>query len=156
MRHGKAEDPAIGKPDHQRALLDKGLKQATLAARILEKSGHVPDIVLSSPYLRTLQTARQFTRTAGIAEPVCQDWLASGMQPPEALSELTAFATFDKVMLVGHEPDLSQLIEYTLGISGGGVEMRKGSLCGLWIDPPSRRSTLSYLLPYYQTRGIHA
>jgi phosphohistidine phosphatase len=108
----------------------------------------LPDLVLCSPLLRTRQTAEAFTTAAEIPGPVTQSWLSSGMNPETALAELTGFPEFEKIMLVGHEPDLSFLIQSTIGAVGNSVEIKKGSLTCLEIHPPSPRAVLRFLIPF--------
>lgn len=147
LRHGKAEDfPSSGGGDFARALLEKGVDQSRNAARVLSSADFLPDIVLTSPVLRAKQTAEEFCRGTGIPEPLIQDWLACGMSPETALSELRAFVENERVMIVGHEPDFSQLVQYALGASGR-VEIRKGSLTCLEIHPPSPRASLLFSFP---------
>lgn len=145
LRHGKAED-FDPRGDFSRGLVEKGREQSRRAATLLKGAGFLPEIVLTSPLLRTRQTADEFCTTAGIPGAVTQGWLACGMSPEDALRELVGFRDFRRIALVGHEPDLSQLIQWTLGASGA-VEVKKGSLACLEIQPPSRTARLSFLIP---------
>ncbi len=145
LRHGKAEDIHLG-GDFSRELVEKGRAQSRRAAALLKSAGMLPHIMLTSPLIRTRQTADAFCQAAEIPGPVIQSWLACGMAPEKALAELTAFHDFKRVAIVGHEPDFSQLITYLLGASGG-VEVKKGSLTCLEISPPSRRGRLLFLIP---------
>lgn len=147
LRHGKAEDHASSGRDYDRALVEKGFEQARRAGRLIRESGFQPDIVLSSPLVRARETAETFCKAADIAEPVIQEWLACGMRPETALSELRAFSDFKRVAIVGHEPDLSSLIEWVLGATGGSVEMKKATLACVEIIPPRSRGRLLYLVP---------
>lgn len=146
LRHGKAEDFSPG-GDSARELVDKGRRQARKAAGLLKRAKLLPDIVLTSPMVRARQTADEFTTTAGMPGPVIQGWLACGMDAATALNELAGFGEFKRVMIVGHEPDFSELIHAILGCSGGGVEVKKGALACLRVTPPSRGGTLVYLVP---------
>lgn len=146
LRHGKAEDTNIG-GDFSRELVEKGREQARRAARLLKGAGALPHIVLTSPLTRARQTADEFCQTAVMPGPVIQGWLACGMSPETALAELAAFRDFKRVAIVGHEPDFSQLIQWILGTAGGSIEMKKGSIACLEINPPSRHGTLAYLIP---------
>lgn len=146
LRHGKAENFSPD-GDYGRALVEKGREQARRAARLLRGAGVLPDIVLTSPLLRARQTADEFCKTAGIPGAVIQGWLASGMGPETALSELAGFKDFKKVAIVGHEPDFSILIRTILGANGGGIEVKKGTIASVQISPPSRHGTLNYLIP---------
>ena len=146
LRHGKAED-FNARGDSARALVEKGREQARRAATMLKRAKMLPDIVLTSPLVRARETADEFCTTAGMPGAVIQGWLACGMHPEEALHELTGFREFKRVAIVGHEPDLSGLIQWILGASGGDVEVKKGSIACLQVTPPSRHGSLVYLVP---------
>jgi phosphohistidine phosphatase len=146
LRHGKAEN-FNPQGDGARPLVEKGREQARRAAKTLKRANLLPEIVLTSPLLRARQTAEEFCVAAGIPGAVIQSWLACGMNPEEALGELSTFHDFKRVAIVGHEPDLSGLIEWILGAAGGGVEVKKGAIACLRIAPPSRHGLLVYLCP---------
>lgn len=145
LRHGKAEPHGHPRGDAARALVDKGIEQAQRAAALLKSADRLPHLVLTSPLTRARQTAEAFCAAAGLSTPVTQDWLASGMDAETAMRELVAFGDFARVCIVGHEPDFSELAEWLLG--GGRIEVKKGAVLGLQVNPPSRRATLSYLVP---------
>jgi len=147
LRHGKAADHGHPEGDFARALVEKGYEQARSAARLLMAAGRLPDLVLTSPVLRARQTAETFCATAGIDAPLIQPWLACGMRPAEAASELAGFREFRRVMIVGHEPDFSSLLEWLLETKGGGIEVKKGALVGIHCTPPARGGHLIFLIP---------
>ena len=128
LRHGKAEDSSPG-GDFTRELEEKGHEQARNVARILAAADLLPDLVLSSPVIRAKQTANTFTSTAGMPGPIFLEWLACGMSPETALAELSHFPEFERIMIVGHEPDFSRLIS-------------------LDLHPPSPRAILRFLIPH--------
>jgi len=147
LRHGKAAPHGHPDGDFARALVDKGRDQARRAARFLATADRLPDLVLTSPVLRARQTAEEFCETAGLGAPLRQPWLACGMHPETALAELAGFRGFARVMIVGHEPDFSSLIEWMLGTRGGGVEVKKGSLAAIRWFPPARHGELVFCIP---------
>lgn len=146
LRHGLAED-SHPEGDFPRALVDKGREQARRAAKLLKGAGLLPEIVLTSPLVRARQTAEEFCQTAGMPGAVIQGWLACGMSPETAMTELTAYRDFKTVAIVGHEPDFSELIQWILGAGGGGVEVKKGAVACLRISPPAQHGVLRYLVP---------
>lgn len=146
LRHGKAED-SNPQGDSARELVEKGTEQARRQAQLLKHAGQLPDIVLTSPLVRARQTAHEFCKTGDVPGEIIQGWLACGMNPETALKELAGFQEFKRVAIVGHEPDFSNLIEYILGVSGGAVNVKKGSIACLRINPPSRYGMLKYLIP---------
>ncbi len=146
LRHGKAENTSMD-GDFSRALVEKGREQARRAGERLKSAAVLPDIVLTSPLLRARQTADEFCQAAGMPGPVIQGWLASGMPPDMAVRELAAFRDFKRVAIVGHEPDLSQLIEWILGAASRSIEVKKGTIACLRFTPPARHGVLAYLIP---------
>jgi phosphohistidine phosphatase len=143
LRHGKAEAKGH-KKDFDRELVERGFEQARKAGQLLKATGHSPNIVLTSPLVRAKQTAETFCEAAGIDGPIVQPWIASGMRPETALAELRAFTEFRRVMIVGHEPDLSSLVHW---ICGGEVELPTGALVCLEVSPPAPKGRLLYLIP---------
>ena len=146
LRHGTAEIQGL-QGDFSRELVEKGREQARRAARLLKFAGLLPDVVLTSPLVRAKQTAEEFSKEAGMPGPLVQSWLASGMTPITAITELSAFNDFRRVVIVGHEPDLSELINWILGATEGGVRVKKGALISLQISPPLQQGLLEFLIP---------
>jgi phosphohistidine phosphatase len=151
LRHGTAED-SHPDGDFSRALVEKGREQARRSAKLLKATGLLPEIVLTSPLVRARQTADEFCQTAAMPGAVIQGWLACGMSPETAMTELTAYRDFKTVAIVGHEPDFSGLIQWLLGAGGGSVEMKKGAVACLRISPPSQNGMLQYLVPPKMTK----
>ncbi|MES2997074.1 MAG: histidine phosphatase family protein [Verrucomicrobiota bacterium] len=146
IRHGKAGD-SHPDGDFARPLVAAGHAQARAIAGLLASTDELPDICLTSPLVRAMQTAETFCTTAGLPGPIIQPWLASGLHPETALAELVAFREYNRVAIFGHEPDFSSFIEWTLGVHGGSIEMKKSAAACLVIHPPSRHSSLRFLVP---------
>ena len=120
LRHGDAED---GSPDAQRRLTPKGERQARDAGAALARLGVGFDACLASPRVRAADTAKLACEALGI-EPRIEERLSGGAFDPEEL----AAGEGDEVLLVGHEPDLSEAVRR---LSGGRVRLRKGGLAAL-------------------------
>jgi phosphohistidine phosphatase len=146
IRHAKAENAHPG-GDRERALVEKGFEQSAKLGRFLKLVERRPDVVLTSPLVRARQTAETLCEAAEMPGPVVQGWLACGMDPETAIRELVAFSDFERVAIVGHEPDLSSLIEWLLGCSGSSVEVKKASITGLLVHPPAWHARLLFHLP---------
>jgi phosphohistidine phosphatase len=119
LRHGAAEDHGV-RPDAERDLVPRGERQARDAGRALVALGLVPDVVLASPKVRARRTA-ELAGEALDRSPVRHDALL-GLDRDEAL---LAAALGARVLLVGHEPDLSQVVH---DLTGARCRMRKGGL----------------------------
>lgn len=146
LRHGIAEDAVGGLSDADRALTAEGRTQLTQIARALHRLGATPEVILSSPLVRAVQTAE-------IVAPV----LGASL---EVVAELQAGSTFDdlqrllrryiqpSIMLVGHEPDFSALAARLINADERGVVLKKAGLIRVEVDgrPQPGRGRLTGLL----------
>jgi len=153
VRHADAEDrDAVKYPDDElRPLIRKGKKKAQKAVRWFKRQYGVPDRLLVSPAVRTLETARIFQHEFGaVADSLV---VVDALRPDGAQSQVTAelvkYTSFEQVMLFGHEPNLSQLISTLLsGDPTTAIHLKKCGICCLTIDTliDGRCATLEWLL----------
>jgi phosphohistidine phosphatase len=120
LRHGDAED---GSPDSERPLTEKGREQARAVGAALKALGMEIDACLTSPKVRSAETARLACEPLGV-EPQLEPKLAGGPFDAEAL----AAGLGDEVLLVGHDPDFSMAVH---ALTGAQVRMKKGGLAGV-------------------------
>ena len=110
VRHAHAEH-FTQHSDFDRVLTEAGRAEACLAAADARYAIAVPDLILSSPAARTLETARIFAEIFGIAaEAIVTDhsiYCASSRDLLTMLEKLDD--SFRNVMLVGHNPDVTEL-----------------------------------------------
>ncbi|MGC1479804.1 MAG: histidine phosphatase family protein [Chthoniobacterales bacterium] len=127
LRHAEAED--VAPSDSARRLTKKGELQSKVVGEFCVRAGNVPDLIVTSPLARAERTARIFSETAGGVDVVVERWMASGMSADEFFDGLGAYRSTERVMVVGHEPDLSEAISAAIGSStGAAVQVRKASL----------------------------
>ena len=90
------------------------------------------DVIVSSPILRARQTAEIVHKGLDLAEPIeFSDALASG-SVREIMSAVQAYTSYNCVMLVGHEPALSELIStMASGTYHTALNLKPGGLCKL-------------------------
>ena len=133
LRHAEAVDEA--ESDAARALTEKGETQARKVGKFCVKNQFIPQIILTSPLKRAEQTARIVAKEIKNAEFIIDPVLSAGMQPETALDELKAYARFNSLMLVGHEPDFSLLAAHLLGIPlRESLRLRKASLTAMKLS----------------------
>ncbi len=126
LRHANADTEAA--TDAARELSEKGREQAKKVAQFCTRHGIRPEVIFASPLVRAQQTAKPVAKELGV-EITTARWLACGATPEGILSELSALKDAAAVMLVGHEPDLGELIAHLLGAGVGGcINVRKASL----------------------------
>ena len=120
-------------PDELRPLSDKGEKQADRLGRFLAEVGFTPDAIITSPKVRAAQTADRVARHLGLAVTV-DERLAYGFDL--AATEAVLHDAGDPVrpVLVGHDPDFTELVETLTGSSA--VTMRKGAIIRIDVERP--------------------
>jgi phosphohistidine phosphatase len=150
MRHGIAihrEDPSCP-AEGERPLTTEGLKKTTEVARGMRKMGIEPEIVLTSPYLRAVQTAeiactelKVETKKMIRAEALLPNAKASLLF--DELAKLKA----SEVLCCGHAPNLDEVIAYALGSKTAITELKKAGVATLELGslaPPRGKLAAIY------------
>jgi phosphohistidine phosphatase len=113
MRHGPAEDRAASGLDADRSLTADGRARVRSVAKALVQRDEAPVSILSSPLARALQTAEIVAAVTDVegrgGRVEVRREIAPGGSMLELVDELRR-AKRRRVMLVGHEPDLSSLV----------------------------------------------
>jgi phosphohistidine phosphatase len=153
LRHGIAVDP--GTPgcerDSERPLTPKGKRQLRQIAAAMKKMDLRFDLILSSPFLRAKQTAAIIVESLILKkQPGFSDALTPDGNPKALIRQLNELKPVpENVLLVGHEPYLSQLIALlTAGETGMAIGLKKGGLGKLEVESlhDGRCATLVWLL----------
>jgi phosphohistidine phosphatase len=147
LRHSDAGDPeAWTRPDAERPLSGKGRRQAERLGRHLAAVEFAPDAILTSPKVRAAETAGLVAEALG--RPVEEDERLAGPLGIDALEAiLTDAGSARRIVLVGHDPDFSELLTDLVGAPG--LSMRKGALARVDVDVPIEPGggVLRWLLP---------
>jgi phosphohistidine phosphatase len=134
IRHAIAEDrdeaKARGVDDEARALTALGRKkfQAQLK-RLIMVTGPI-SLIAPSPLVRAQETAKILGKCFPDAKFVTCPALTPKSDPEALLRWLRREKSSGTVALVGHEPDLGQLVSFLVwGNRSGKVRFKKGGLC---------------------------
>lgn len=148
LRHADAGDSmAWPGDDADRPLSKKGRRQSKRLGRHLRAVGLAPDAVLTSPKVRAAQTAKAIGKAMG-ADVMTDERLGGGFDPG-ALAELVRQLgpAVHRVVLVGHDPDFSDLASFLVGTQ---VWLAKGAVVRIdFLDRAIGASagSLRWLLP---------
>ena len=147
LRHAEAIPEAAS--DAERPLTERGTKQAKSVGRFCRDHEILPELVLSSPLVRALETARAVAGALDLVDRLkTVDFLKPGMGVESAISSLEKYWDRASVMMVGHEPDLSDLASALLGSGRDILHLRKAALLRLSLPKLKPGSgTLEFLLP---------
>lgn len=146
LRHGLAANAETWRGDDaDRPLTDKGREKTALVGRKLAGLDLDLDAILTSPLLRAKQTAKIVSEAMKLSDKVTEDERLAGGFGVDALAGLLRdHIDAEAIMLVGHEPDMSETIGHVLG--GARVELKKGAVaCVEFPDPTSSSSRLLWL-----------
>jgi phosphohistidine phosphatase len=108
LRHGIAEDAAPGQADEERALTTEGHARMKQIAKGLERAFPKAQAIYASPLLRAQQTAIWVSKAyRGRARLLTTEVLVPGASA-EAFAELLRMIPERRIVVVGHEPNLSR------------------------------------------------
>ena len=123
-------------PDDERPLTRRGERRFREAARGLARIAARPDVLLTSPLPRALRTAEIAAAAWGKVKPRKADALAGGSFTEIAaiVDKLPREAT---VAVVGHEPDVSELLAAVLGSKDAAAfTFKKGGAAAVEVPGP--------------------
>jgi len=161
MRHGIAtpreEHPSMA--DAERALTEEGVRKTGQVAHGLAQLGITCEWIFTSPLVRARQSAEIVAQAIGLEDRV-EEWpeLGAGGSNEALLHRLQTAArrrTLRAVLLVGHEPQLSELTSMFLSGTGNvSVDFKKATVCCLQVGPSLKwgQATLRWLLTPKQLR----
>ncbi len=129
LRHGEAV-PHGSKEDAARELTPRGEHESRTAGRALARLNVEFDACYASPKVRARDTAALACDELGVGYEEVRA-LAGGFSREDAEDLLAGHDGGACVLVVGHEPDFSQVVnDYT----GARIELEKGGVAALRID----------------------
>lgn len=156
LRHASAGSRrSNAKLDLKRPLDKLGKEQCVLVANYLNSLKVQFDLIVSSPLKRALQTASLVGTESGyelkirISDTLAPSGSVAGFQ--RLISQLAAY---ENVLVVGHNPNISQFLSSCCSTGRLNVRMRKGALALVDIDSGSGQ--LLWLITPRALRQIYA
>ena len=149
IRHGIAAERGDEFPDDsKRPLTSDGIAALRKEARALDALGVGFDHIITSPLVRTRQTADIFAEHLSSRPTVVgSDALAPAGSPAAVVKELAKHARKGRVALVGHEPGIGELAARFIG-AGVAIPFKKGAICRIDFEtlPPKGTGQLRWFL----------
>src|SRR5580700_8310897 len=151
VRHATAETQGAA-GDAERALTPKGRLRMAEAAKGLRDLKVLPEIIVTSPMRRALETATIIAEELGGVRLEQLPELAQGFSAPaDILESLRPYESLKQIAVVGHQPGLGELASFMLTGSTGDCEIdfKKGAVACFERQSGQRqdRFTLIWLLP---------
>jgi phosphohistidine phosphatase len=138
LRHASAGEHLVNpKKDDKRALDKDGIEQCGYVGRALTAMDAQVDVIVSSPLKRATQTASLVGNEMGYEGKLQMD------------------ASLESIMVVGHNPNLSQFLGTVISESGceASVELKKGAVAR--VDMRRSSGTLQWCLTPKALRTLY-
>jgi phosphohistidine phosphatase len=144
IRHGEAVERGLNgaERDEDRPLTEEGRAQSRAVGQALRLLGVKLDALLTSPLVRARQTAEEVLGQwpDHRPDPVDCEELEPGKRKRKLLRELLAVGG-EAVAVVGHNPDLSELLGWLLGEKEMGVDLAKAGVARIDFDGPPNKGS---------------
>jgi phosphohistidine phosphatase len=150
LRHGTAEEINPGGSDAERRLTAAGRDEVRRAAECARRARVAPTLILSSPYVRAVETAEITAAVLGYSRAIVRtELLIPSASPQQVWNEIRSRQEETQILLAAHEPLLSQLASYLLNSPALEIEMRKAALVRIDLDrfAPDPRGILKWMAP---------
>lgn len=119
LRHAKSDwsNPSIS--DFNRPLNKRGLDDAPRMGRVLDQFGYMPDLIISSPSMRTRQTVELTAFDNGYRGEILWDDTLYGGSFYDIMTALHSIpGKIGRPMVVGHNPGVEETISLLLSPRG--------------------------------------
>jgi phosphohistidine phosphatase len=149
VRHGDAVPQELAGSDRDRWLSSRGREAARVLGRLLREQSIAPDVILSSPLPRAVQTAELLAASLDyFGTVVALRCLEPAAQPRVAGSAILGAGS--SVIVVSHEPAISTLGAYLLGVTAF-PQFRTAQCCAIEDGKPTftARADLAQVVPLF-------
>jgi len=148
LRHASAgQSRANPVQDNQRPLDKDGIEQCRDVGRLLAAMEAKVDVIVSSPLKRAAETATLVAKEIGHDSKFVLDAALGPGATLQKFRELLArYAKKEAVMVVGHNPSLSEFLSLlmTNGKSGNATDMKKGALAR--VEYEKNQAVLNWMI----------
>ena len=149
LRHGLAEDVKPGGKDPDRALTAEGKKKLRELLRHARSAGVRPNLILSSPYKRAVETAEVAAAALGYGESILRTKVLQPAADPQGVwEEIRVHKDAKELLLVGHEPLFGMVTAFLLDAPSLSIDFKKGALVRIDVNPAGAhpRGVLKWML----------
>jgi len=131
VRHSEAVDRVPPMPDAARSLSARGRVSFREMACRFRDAGGAPTRIVTSPFIRAVQTAEILSETLRYeGEVVADPRLSPGFDVAALRSVLDDCPSEREIAFVGHEPDMGDILTRLLSLRQA-YAMRKGAIAAL-------------------------
>jgi phosphohistidine phosphatase len=133
LRHGTAEPRTSEVTEASRALTSEGKQELKAVLKLARAAGVAPQLILSSPYKRALETAQMAADALEAPELKQTRALLPDIPPQQIWKEIRSHTGMKQLMVAGHEPHLSRFAAFLLEAPVT-IDLKKGGLIRIDVD----------------------
>jgi Phosphohistidine phosphatase SixA len=149
IRHGDAESSSLSQKDFDRNLSAQGIEK--LKKTVYGWKNYIKsfDFLVSSPYLRAIQTTQIIADIYNINNKIIIDERIGCGSRTEDIINIANSLAVEKIAFIGHEPDMSNHISSLISAGGVNVEFKKAMIAKIAFGGRVRfsKGVLQYLIP---------
>ncbi len=149
FRHGIAEASARSGRDADRALTEEGREKVRNVVRRARAGGVWPTVILSSPFVRALETAQIAAKVLGHDEEITtSEAFVPDASAEAAWAELRTHKSQPEVLVASHQPLCGELTAFLLDSPALSVDFRKAALVCIDFESmgPRPKGVLQWML----------
>ena len=158
LRHASAGKSMLNpKKDERRALDEEGILQSRYIGRLLANLDVQVDQIISSPLKRARQTASLVANELAFESALqADDALRPDAELEQFQSTLARYRKYDAVMVVGHNPSLTEFLSKSISAGTGAaqIDFKKGAVAK--VEMNGRTGTLHWLVTPKIARTLQA
>ncbi len=147
LRHAEAELRGPGVAEAARKLTPDGKRELRAVLRLAGDAGVEPEVILTSPWTRALETALAARDAFGVKQVIETKSLLPDVLPAQIWGEIRSLRPLKEIMVAGHEPHLSRLAAFLLEAPVA-IDMKKAAIVRIDVQeregPP--RGVLKWML----------
>ena len=123
LRHGMPEDPRDGLADEERPLTPEGHEEMMKLAAGVERAFPRAQTIYSSTLVRAVQTALWISKAYRSRIKVNETSALTPQSPPREFAELLRTISERRIIVVGHEPNLTANMLALCGLTNAGSRL---------------------------------
>jgi len=140
LRHGKAQEHTQNSAsDAKRQLTEDGKKELECIAKAMKNLEIEADLIISSPLIRAKQTAEIILKHLKNKKKSIIVWneLKPEIEVVKTIKKLITLKSTSSVLLVGHEPHLTNLIGMIISHNSNtvNISLKKGGIAHIRCNP---------------------
>jgi len=149
VRHSDSEKTSPGKRDRDRRLTKEGKEKISAAAYRWKYLLGTPDFICTSPYIRAIETAELIAKAFDFDKEIIKDSGLSSGSLTKDLITLVNSLDGEEILIVGHQPDLSEHVSGLISSGGAFVDFKKAAIAKISFNGKVKLSKgyLEFLIP---------